>query len=162
MGFNSLHAGKTTLSDSLLASNGLISPKMAGKVRYMDSRADEQERGITMKSSCVALHFNVNKGMEGGGRTSTLIISLGADQPASDYLINLIDSPGHVDFSCEVSTATRLCDGCLVIVDVVEGVCSQVSYTPLSVSTMYRPILSFDKPLSNPSNPFFSSTNLIA
>ena len=51
--------GKTTLSDSLLATNGILSNKMAGKVRYLDSRQDEQERGITMKSSAVALYFKL-------------------------------------------------------------------------------------------------------
>lgn len=57
--------GKTTLSDSLLATNGIISSKMAGKVRYLDSREDEQERGITMESSAISLYFKLLKPNEG-------------------------------------------------------------------------------------------------
>ena len=61
--------GKTTLMDALLAANNNISSRMAGKIRYMDSREDEQERGITMESSAVSLRFKVmEKGEDGGAR----------------------------------------------------------------------------------------------
>ncbi|RWS30758.1 elongation factor Tu GTP-binding domain-containing protein 1-like isoform X2 [Leptotrombidium deliense] len=96
--------GKTTLADFLVASNGIISKRLAGKLRFLDFRKDEQTRGITMKSSSIALQFN-HKGEK--------------------HVINVIDSPGHVDFCGEVSTAIRLCDGCLILIDVVEGICSQ-------------------------------------
>lgn len=106
--------GKTSLSDSLIATNGIISPKMAGKVRYLDSRPDEQTRGITMESSAISLYFSMMRRQHEG-----------AEPTKQEYLINLIDSPGHIDFSSEVSTASRLCDAAVVLVDAVEGVCSQ-------------------------------------
>uniref|UniRef100_A0A034VPR3 Ribosome assembly protein 1 n=2 Tax=Bactrocera TaxID=47832 RepID=A0A034VPR3_BACDO len=122
--------GKTTLADSLVASNGIISQRMAGKLRYLDTRQDEQERGITMKSSSISLYYR------GNARN-------GRDQ---DYLVNLIDSPGHVDFSSEVSTAVRLCDGAIVVVDVIEGVCPQ---TRLCLEQVYKeqlkPVLVLNK-----------------
>ncbi|KIJ17933.1 hypothetical protein PAXINDRAFT_43706, partial [Paxillus involutus ATCC 200175] len=88
--------GKTTLMDALLAANNIISPKMAGKLRYLDSREDEVERGITMESSAISLKFQTLSG-----------------RSPKTYIINMIDTPGHVDFSTEVSTASRLCDGAL-------------------------------------------------
>lgn len=111
--------GKTTLADRLLATNGIISSKLAGKIRFLDSRPDEQERGITMKASAISLYFKIRKA------ESSINTDSKEEAVEKDFLINLVDSPGHVDFSSEVSIASRLSDGALILIDVVEGISSQ-------------------------------------
>ena len=112
------------MADSLIESNGIISERLAGSLRYLDSMEEEQRRGITIRTSAIGLrhayHNKTKKRNDNNNNNNN-----NNNNPPLRMVIHLLDSPGHTDFAPEVSSALQSCDGALLVVDAVEGMCAR-------------------------------------
>jgi len=117
--------GKTTLSDNLIAGAGMMSEELAGKSRVLDFDEQESARGITINAASASMVH----GVEG-----------------TDFLINLIDTPGHVDFGGDVTRAMRAVDGCFILTCAVEGAMPQTeTVVRQALKEKVKPILFINK-----------------
>jgi elongation factor 2 len=142
--------GKSTLTDSLVSKAGIIAAKNAGDARFTDTRADEQERCITIKSTGISMYFEYDLeayySVDKAEGAAAIVEGDEVEVNDKSFLINLIDSPGHVDFSSEVTAALRVTDGALVVVDCIEGVCVQTeTVLRQALGERIKPVLHVNK-----------------
>merc|ERR1712121_142819 len=111
----------------------------AGETRATDTSKDEQERCITIKSTAISMYFEMED-------KDLAFVKQEKEKDCKGFLINLIDSPGHVDFSSEVTAALRVTDGALVVVDCVSGVCVQTeAVLRQAIAERIKPVVFMNK-----------------